>query len=189
MEQKLTESNSAKSQTKPSGCLIFIVAYVLCLIGMYFTTLPPEETKDFTGRVAKEFSVVGIEEMSSLQSREYMVFSLESLQSGKIDLSDITFLLPEKAITIDVGDIHYAEIIENHGEWQLAAFNYSNTRTSTSTYRAYADRIEPVSYKLKSHVGQAFLAIILVIPALIISMMIKVVINWRAKRAERYENM
>ena len=183
----MTESNSPKSQPKTSGCLVFIVVYLLCLVGMYFTTIEPEETKDFTGRVAKEFSVAGFVKTKSPQNREYKVFSLEALKSGNIDLSDIIFLLPEKAITINVGDIHHVKILEDHGEWQLVAFNYSNTRTSTSKYRAYDDRIEPVSYKLTSHVGQAFLAIGLLIPALILSMIITAILNWHAKRAIRPE--
>jgi hypothetical protein len=185
---EVKESNSPKSQPKTPGCLIFIVVYLLCLIGMYFTTNQPEETKDFTGRVAREFSIAGIIKTDSPQSRKYKVFSLEALNSGKIDLSDITFLLPEKAITIDVGDIHHATILEDHVEWQLVAFNYSNTRTSTSTYRAYKDRIEPVAYKLTSQAGQAFAAIILVVPALILSMIIRAVLNWRAKRVIRDED-
>ena len=184
----MPESNSLKSQRKTSGCLIFIVVYLLCLIGMYFTTIQPEETKDFTGRVAREFSIAGFVKTKSPQNRGYKVFNLEVLNSGNVDLSDTTFLLPEKAITINVGDIHHAEILEDHGEWQLVAFNYSNTRTSTSTYRAYNNRIEPVAYKLTSHVGQVFWAIILVIPALILSIVVKAVLNWRAKRAIRDED-
>ena len=182
------ESNSPKSKPKTSGCLIFIVVYLLCLIGMYFTTIQPEETEDFTGRVAREFSIAGFVKTKSPQNREYRVFNLEALNSGNINLSNITFLLPEKAITIDVGDIHRAEILEDHGEWQLVAFNYSNTRTSTSTYRAYNDRIEPVAYKLTSHVGQVFSAIILIVPALIVSIIITAILNWHAKRAIRDEN-
>ncbi|MFC1815547.1 hypothetical protein ACFL0M_06275 [Thermodesulfobacteriota bacterium] len=184
----MTESNSPKSQPKTSGCLIFIVIYLLCLIGMYFATTQSEETKDITGRVAKEFSIAGFVKTQSPQNPEYKVFSLETLRSGNVDLSNITFLLPEKAITINVGDIHHVKILEDHGEWQLVAFNYSNTRTSTSTYRAYNDRIEPVAYKLTSFVGQVFSAIILVIPALILSMIVKAVLNWRAKRAIRDED-
>jgi hypothetical protein len=183
----MTESNSPKARPKTSGCLVFIVVYLLCLIGNYFATISPEETKDFTGRIAREFSIAVFAKVNSPQNPEYKVFNLEALRSGNVDLSDITFLLPEKAITINVGDIHHAEILEDHGEWQLVAFHYTNTRTSTSKYRAYNDRIEPVSYKLTSHVGQAFSAIVLLIPALILSMIITAILNWRAKRAIRPE--
>ena len=73
------ESNKPKPQGKNRGCLIFIGVYLLCLIAMYFTTLPPEETKDFTDRVAKEFSIAGIVKTNSSQSQKYTAFSLESL--------------------------------------------------------------------------------------------------------------
>ena len=183
----MTGSDNSASR-KASGCLVFIVIYTLCLIGMYFATIPPEETKDFTGRTAREFTIAGFVKSNSNQEPEYKVFNLDNLTSGKIDLSNITFLLPGKVMTIDVGDIHHVEVLEDHGDWQLVAFNYSNTRMSISTYRAYDDRIEPVSYKLTSHVGQVFSAIILFIPALILSMIITAILNWRAKRARRHRH-
>ena len=118
----------------------------------------------------------------------YQVFNLEHVNSGELDLTELTFLLPSKSVTINVGNIHHAEVLEDHGDWQLVAFHYSNTRTSTSIYRAYKDRVEPVSYKLTSHVGQAFSAIILIIPALILSAIITVIMNWRAKCAAGTED-
>ena len=83
-EQKVTESNRPKSQPKTYGCLTFIVIYLLCLIGMYFATIPSEETKDFTGRVVREFSIVGFVKTQSPQNPEYKVFSLEDLRSGNV---------------------------------------------------------------------------------------------------------
>ena len=186
--EKVMESNSPKSQPKTVGCLVFIVVYLLCLTGMYFNTIPPEETKDFSGRVAERFFIAGVVKMNSQQNQEYMVFSLKALRSKNPILFNVTFLLPEKAITIKVGDVHRAKILEDHGEWQLVEFNYSNTHTSTSIYRAYNDRIEPVSYKLMSHVGQAIWAIILFIPALILSKVITAILNWHSSRSIRDKN-
>ena len=182
----MTESNSPKSQPKTSGGRIFIVVYLLCLIGMYFISTP-KETKDFKG-VAKGFIIVGFVKTKSPENPEYKIFSLAALRSGNVDLSDITFLLPEKAITSDVGDIHPAKILEDHGEWQLVKINYSYTRMSTSIYRAYKDRIEPVSWKLKFSLGIFLSAIILFLPAFIVSIIIRDFLNWHARRAIRDEN-
>jgi hypothetical protein len=152
---------------------------------MYFASTPPEELTDFTGRTGHEFTIAGVVTPAPGSKPEYRVFNLDYLNSEDVDLSGITFLLPVRSITINVGDIHRAKVLEEHGDWQLVAFNYSNTRTSTSIYRAYSDRIEPVSYKLTSHVGQMFSAIILIVPVLIISTLITVFQNWRVKRASR----
>ncbi len=174
-----------KSRKKASGCLIFIVIYSLCLAAIFITSKNPEETKNFSGSLAKDFYVAAIVKKEPGQVPEYKAFNLEYLNTGKVDLSATSFLLPEKKITINVGDIHQAEILEDHGEWQLVAFHYSNTHTSTSKYRAYENHIEPVSYKLTSHVGQFISAIALFVPALILSVIISTIINWRAARAAR----
>ncbi len=176
-------AGSKKSRKKTSGCLVFIVIYLFCLTVIFITSKNPEETKNFTGPLAKDFYIAAIVKTESGQTQEYKAFNLEYLNTGKPDLSGFSFLLPEKKITINVGDIHHAEILEDHGEWQLVAFYYSNTHTSTSKYRAYKNRIEPISYKLTSHVGQFFSALILFIPALILSAIITAIINWRASRA------
>jgi len=177
MDKKAADSADREGKRKSSGCMSFIVIYGLCLIGIYFAGTPPEETKEFTGRTAREFTVAGVMTGNLNEGVTYRVFNLEYLNSGELDLTDLTFLLPERSATINVGDIHRAEILEDNGEWQLVAFHYSNTRTSTSIYRAYRDRIEPVSYKLTSHVGQAFSAIIFVIPALVLSMIVTAILN------------
>lgn len=161
-----------------------MLIYGSCLIVMYFATTP-KQTRDFTGQTADEFTVAGVKTSSKVEGGKYRVFNLERVNSGNLDLSDITFLLPQKSITIYVGDVHSAQILEDHGEWQLVAFYYSNTRTSTSIYRAFQDRVEPVSYRITSSVGHFFGAIALLVPALLLSLAGTVILNWRAKRVAR----
>lgn len=164
--------------------MTFIVVYGLCLIVLYFASTR-KQTEDFTGRTAHEFTVAGVSRSNQDAEVNYRVFNLERLNAGNIDLTDLTFLLPQESITINVGDIHSAEVLEDHDDWQLIAFYYSNTRTSTSIYRAYPDRIEPVSYRMTSSVGQFFGAITLLVPALVLSILISAILNWRANRMRR----
>ena len=187
MNKKAVESTDRKGRWISWGCMTFIVIYGSCLIVMYFATTR-KQTEDFTGRTAHEFTVAGIMTSNLVEEGSYRVFNLEHLNSGKIDLTDITFLLPQKSITIYVGDIHSAEILEDNGEWQLVAFYYSNTRTSTSIYRAYQDRIEPVSYRLTSSVGHMFGAMTLLVPALVLSLIVTAILNWRANRVTRMKD-
>ena len=182
MNSEANNSGDSQEIRKNSGCSTFVVIYGLCLIAMYLSSTPPEKTTDFTGRTARDFTVAGVITGHSNKEPKYRVFNLEYVNSGELDLTGVTFKLPSNSITINVGDIHRAEILEEHDGWQLVAFHYSNTRTSTSIYRAYDNRIEPVSYKLTSHLGQAFSAIILLIPALVLSAIITAFLNWRARR-------
>ena len=164
--------------------MTFVVVYGLCLTVLYFASTQ-KETEDFTGRTAHEFTVVGVAGSDGNAEVDYRVFNLERLIAGNMDLTDLSFLLPQKSITINVGDIHSAKILEDHGDWQLIAFYYSNTRTSTSIYRAYQGRIEPISYRVTSSVGQFLGALTLLVPALVLSILISAVFNWRAKRITR----
>lgn len=162
---------------------IFIGIFGASLAAMYYLTTPTE-TRDFTGTTARYFTVAGIVTGDSAAEGPYRVFNLQGLESGQLDLSEITFLLPQQSITINVGDIHRAEILEDHGSWQKVAFHYSNTRTASAIYRAYADRVEPVSYRVTSSVGHLPAAIFLLLIALFLTWIISAVMNWHARRAK-----
>ena len=164
------------------GTITFILIYGSCLLIMYFTSTPTE-TERFTGRTAHEFTIATVAANSSDGGRDYGFVNLERLQAGALDVSSRGFLLPEPTITINVGDIHRAEVLDDHGAWQLVAFYYSNTRTSTSIYRAYEDRIEPVSYRRTSSVGHLFAATLLLVPALLASAVTSRTFNWLASRS------
>ena len=181
MHKDSVDTPDSKRTTAGRGCMTFIVIYGACLLIMYFTSTP-EQTKDFTGRTAHEFTVAAFVTSNASEDDNYRVFNLERLNAGKLDLTDVTFLLPQASVTLYVGDIHSAEILEDHGEWQLVAFYYSNTRTSTSIYRAYRNRVEPVSYTVTSSVGHFFGAVVLLVPALVVSLIVTAILNWQAKR-------
>jgi hypothetical protein len=73
---------------------------------------------------------------------------------------------------------------ENHGDWQLIEFNYSNTYDSTSIYTVHLDRVEPVYFRINSHVGQVMLALPLVPVIYVLAVLITFIRNWRARRAD-----
>lgn len=164
------------------GLAVFIVIYGLGLIVMYVVTTPTE-SPPFEHRVNWDFTVAGVVTGEVTNNQQFRVFNLQQLNSGKVDLSAITFLLPRPTITIDIGDIHRVEVLEFHDDWQLVAFHYSNTRTATAIYRAYADRVEPVSYRVTSTVGHVAYAAFLLIPAFLVSRIFAGILGWRARRS------
>jgi len=172
------DAANRKAKYDSYGVIVFLTIYGLSLIAMYIASTPTE-TEDFKGLTARNFTIAGIVTGKVTDNRPYRVLNLERLNAGELDLSGITFLLPQPTITINVGDIHRAEVLEDHGAWQLVAFHYSNTRTSTAVYRAYADRIEPVSYRLTSSVGHVFYAVLLLIPAAFLTWVITAVLRQR----------
>ena len=161
--------------------------YGVSLVGLYYVSTPTI-TDGFTGSVARNFTVAGIVAGGDAIGQPYRVYTLEHLNFVELNLDGVSFLLPKSKITINVGDIHRAKILEDHGDWQLVQFDYSNTRTSASIYRAYADRIEPVSYRLTSSVTHMFAVLLLFVIALVITGIITGVLNWRARRAHKAQS-
>ena len=176
-----------KSERSSRGVLIFVAIYGVSLVVLFFLSTPTE-TDDFTGPVARNFTVAGIVAGGDANEQPYRVFALARMNSGELNLDGVSFLLPKPKITINVGDIHRAKILEDHGDWQLVQFDYSNTHTSTSIYRAYADRIEPVSYRLTSSPMHMFAVLLLFIVALVLTGIITGVLKWRARRALKLQH-
>lgn len=110
--------------------------------------------------------------------------TLESIRARSEDMPKLHFLLPQREVTIVHGNIHRAEILELHDDRQLVEFEYANTYMASSIYRAYADRIEPVSFKIYAAVGQAMLAMILILPAYVLAWLITFIRNRLARRGE-----
>jgi hypothetical protein len=171
----------AERKRKNRTTLIFIAIYGVSVIILYAWSTP-KETTDFSGTTARHFTIAGIVTGDTVAGSPYRALQLEDVVSGDMDLEGITFLLPQPAITINVGDIHRAEITEDHGEWQLVTYYYSNTRTSQSVYKAYADRVEPVSYRVTSSAGQLAAFLMALVPAAILTSIIGSVLNWLARR-------
>lgn len=167
-----------------TGCLIPLGLYIAVLVTGFYLTRPPLVTEDFTGRVARSFWVATVTESDT--GFEYGAVRLESIIARDARLRALEFLLPEERITINVSDIHHAAILEDNGEWQLIEFNYSNTYMATSIYRAYPDRVEPVSYQLKSSVSDAFVAMQFTVVAVglyLLAVLINLIRNWRLRKA------
>ena len=86
-------------------------------------------------------------------------------------MSTYRFLLPEDSVAVGDGET-FAEVLQDHGDWQLVAVSYWNTHSSKSTYRAYDDRVEPVSYQLTGNVMVMLVLIFLLPVALLLSRML-----------------
>ena len=166
-----------------TGCIVPLGLYIGVLVIGFFVTRPPLITEDFAGQTARSFSVAIVEEADA--GYEYGRRTLEIIRGRDPELPSFGFLLPEQRITINVGDIHHAAIIEDHGDWQLIEFNYSNTYMATSIYRAYADRIEPVSYQVTSSVGDVMMAVAVTIVAVLLYLLAWLVNFFRNRRASK----
>ena len=162
------------------------VVYAVALPAMYFA-MTPEITGNFTESQARGFRIAAvklIKDAKDPKGAEYMAYSLAQLQSGKVDLTSVSFLLPQDVTNIfpDIGDTNKATVLERHPDWQLIEYQFGNTHSSTSRYRAFKDRIEPVSYRITMGMGLLFGAIVLLIPVWIVSALINAIWNAIAGR-------
>jgi hypothetical protein len=180
--------DKAKERTKSSpGHLTHFVVYVVALTAMYFASTP-EVTEHFTEGQERDFHVAAIKlikDANGVEGPVYMAYSLQLLKSGKVDLASVSFLLPQDAVNVfpDSGDINKATVLERHSDWQLIEYQFGNSHDSISRYRAFKDRIEPVSYRMTMNVGLFLGAIVLLIPVWIVSAVINAV--WKAVTGRR----
>ena len=172
MKQEKTKANSP-------GYLTHLVVYAVAVTAMYFVSTP-EVTGPFNERQERDFHIAAAKLTKDSNDTTYVAFSLAQLKTGKVDLASVSFLLPEGNIKIDVSghDLHKVTVLERHPDWQLVEYDYGNTHNSSSRYRAFKDRIEPVSYRITMDMGLFFSAIVLLIPASIVSILINAI--WRA---------
>ena len=137
---------------------------------------------DFGGQAARTFSVaVVIEEQDGF---EYLRTTLETINSRHPELPPERYLLPVPEIRMSYENFYVVKVLEDHGDWQLIEFNYSNTYDSTSIYKAYTGRVEPVYFQINSHVGQVMLAVPLALVIYVLAVLITFIRNWRARRAD-----
>jgi hypothetical protein len=178
--------DKAKGKAKESspGCLTHIVIYVMAVVTMYHLSKTPEVTERFTEAQERDFHVAAVKLTKDVSDDKYIGLSLAYIKAGRIDLSSVTFLLPEGEIkvTIPGSDVNNVTVLERHPEWQLIQYYYGNSHDSISRYRAFKDRIEPVSYQPVMNIGLAFGAIVLVGPALLVSFLINGIWNRVARR-------
>jgi len=155
---------------------IFKVAYLLFIIVIIFHSSLVERT-NFTGKTAQQFFVAGLIQTDPPQSSDFTLFRLEDLQSEKKQHKKINFLIPDNTKMIQFHDYGRATVLADHGDWQLIEFSYSDTYMSTSVYKAYKNRVEPVSYLLPFHMLYFIWFIIALIPALIVFLIVIKIIN------------
>lgn len=179
------ETASKPQKEYRTGCLIPLGLYLVVLVIGYFVTRPPMITADFSDSVASRFSVATVAEMAD--GFEYSILHLSSIRERHLRRPVLRFMLPEPRITINVGDIHHARILEDHGDWQLIEFSYSNTYMATSIYRAYFDRVEPVSFQVTSSVGDVFMVMLFTGVAVGLYLLAAGINFFRNRRARKYQ--
>ena len=157
--------------------------WLVAVVIMFFVTRSAPVTTEFDERTARLFSIAVAEKTD--KGIQYKRTSLAIVQGRDPALPPVDYRLPETQITIDEGDVHYVTVLEDHGEWQLIRFLYNNTYMGESIYRAYADRVEPVSFHMTSHIGQAMMAMFLVVPVYIAAWLITFIRNRRAAASAR----
>ena len=162
-----------KTKGNSTGCVTQFIVYAVMLMAMYFINTP-KVTEHFTEGQERDFHVAAI---NLTENANPVTVSLAQLNAKQVDLSSISFLLPEGGININdqSGDLHMVTVLESHPDWQLVEYRYGNSHDSISRYRAFKDRIEPVSYQITMHPGIFFSAIVLLIPAWIVSVVINAV--------------
>ena len=106
-------SSKGPNKKYRTGCLIPLGLYVAVLVIGFFVTRPPLITENFPEHAVRSFSVAIVEETDS--GYEYGRRTLQTIQDRNPELPAFRYLLPEQRITIFVGDIHEAAIIEDHG--------------------------------------------------------------------------
>jgi len=161
--------------------LIPLGLYGAVMVIGFFVTRPPLITEDFSENVARSFSIAIVEE--STDGAVYGRRTLETVLERGAELRPYRYLLPERQITINNGDIHHATVLDDNGESQLIEFNYANTYMATSVYRAYEDRIEPVSYQMTSSVGDVMMAMAFTVVAVLLYALARLVNFIRHRRA------
>ncbi|HKU46405.1 MAG TPA: hypothetical protein VJQ58_05940 [Burkholderiales bacterium] len=147
--------------------LLFAAFYLpLAVLGYLAST--PEETRDFTS-VARHFHVMAMRDGKPLPA------TLATLPKGE---PAITYLLPVAVIEVPGGDLHRATVLESQPDRQLVRYDYGNTVDSVSRYRAFRDRVEPVSHRVEFHPGVLITLGVLLLPAWVLSY----VANWLWRR-------
>ncbi len=73
-------------------------------------------------------------------------------------------------------------LVQKSSDWQLVEYRYANTVDSTSRYRAYADRVEPISHRVTSHPGLLIAFVLLALPVWLASFVVAWL--WRRYRAK-----
>lgn len=169
------------------GKLTHVAVFAMAFTALYVTGTP-EITGNFSESQERGFHVAAIKLIKDEGKARYASYPLSFIKAGKVDSATVSFLLPEDRIErsdIDVpgGDLHQVAVLERHPDWQLVEYRYGNTHDSISKYRAFTDRVDPVSYRVTSHPGLFLGAIVLLFPVWIVSALTNAV--WRKVATRR----
>lgn len=161
-----------------------MLVYLAAVTIMYRVATPEMAGPALTEREERNFRVAALRLKPAPQEAKFVGYTLSSIRSGKVDPSAISFLLPNEPFEIAQGDIHSVSVLERHAEWQLVEYRFANTYDSVSRYRAFKDRIEPLSYRITMHPGVFIWAFLLLIPAWLVGALVNLV--WpRLSREEK----
>ena len=156
-------------RTGPLFVPIYLVSAVLAYVA--FT---PEQTGHFE-RSAKEFRVMAFRDGKPVPT------TLAAL--AKRDPT-LRFLLPAaREVDVPGGDLHRATVTEKGADWQVVTYEFGNTISSTSRYRAFADRVEPISHRVTFHPGVLIMLVALTLPAWLAALL--AAWAWRRLRTAR----
>ena len=152
---------------------LFVVIYLASAV-LAYPALTPEETFGFEReRLAKQFRVMAFRDGKPIP------VTLAALSKPDPTLR---FLLSVNEVELPGGDLHKAVLVQKSGDWQLVEYRYANTVDSTSRYRAYADRVEPISHRVTLHPGLLIAYVLLAFPAWLAAFIVAWL--WRRFRAK-----
>jgi hypothetical protein len=165
-------------KARSPGYLTHLAIYAVALTALYIAGTR-EVTGSFDERQQRDFHIAAVSAATGPKGPTYVAYSLAQLRAGKLDPPPATFLLPQGDIRIDAaGDLHRVAVLERHPDWQLVEYRYGNSHNSTSRYRAYRDRVEPVSYRITMDMGLFFSALLLLVPTSLVAALINAA--WKA---------
>ncbi len=176
------DTTKQKTKGRSPGRLTHLVVYVVAVTAMYFVR-NPEVTGNYSEMQERDFRIAAVSLTKDATNASYASFSLAQLKTGKVDVGSLSFLLPQGDTKIHIpgSDSQTVTVLERHPDWQLVEFHYWNTHYTISRYRAFKDRIEPVSYRIAMDMLLLPAAIVLLIPSAIVSALINAI--W--KRVDR----
>jgi hypothetical protein len=171
-----TQQRNARARSRSRWAGIAAYAAMVAVMYVYST---PTTTANFSENERKKFKVAAMRLSPAAGESRFLGVSLADIDSKKVDPASVSFLLPAGPIDIRQGDLHEVVVLERHPDSQLVEYRYANTVNSDSRYRAYRDRVEPVSYRVTMHPGIFILAFVLVIPAALVQWLVRQALSRR----------
>lgn len=181
----MTEPPAGSGPRRLKTGRVFLALYLVLLAAIILSQLLAAPVTDFNGPVANRFRVALFATGSGADGKGHRVTNLRKLAETTRPATGFSFLAPSQEVILRSGDVQRVRVLETHADHQLIAFHYANTHSSISTYRAWADRVEPVSYRVTSSVGQVMFAALAIVPVWLLALLLTFTYNrWYAHRAE-----